>query len=40
MNFRKYNSFNIEKIIQVLAYIQKRINCRNKKTPYMQKKIP
>jgi uncharacterized phage-associated protein len=30
MNLRKYNSFNIEKIIQVLAYIQKRIDCRDK----------
>jgi uncharacterized phage-associated protein len=30
MNLRKFNSFNLEKIIQVLAYIQKRIACRDK----------
>jgi uncharacterized phage-associated protein len=30
LDLRKFNNFNIEKIIQVLAYIQKRIDCRNK----------
>jgi uncharacterized phage-associated protein len=30
LNLRKFNTFNIEKIIQVLAYIQKRIDCTDK----------
>jgi hypothetical protein len=30
VNLRKFDGFNIEKIIQVLAYIQKRIDCRDK----------
>jgi uncharacterized phage-associated protein len=29
-DLRKFSSFNVEKIIQVLAYIQRRINCRDK----------
>jgi uncharacterized phage-associated protein len=30
MDLGKFNSFNIEKIIQVLAYIQQKADCRNK----------
>jgi uncharacterized phage-associated protein len=30
LNLRKFNTFNIEKIIQVLAYIQRKLDCTDK----------